>query len=112
MGKQNIEHVELKSITISPNAIKQGKDITITTRYVIKDGTGSGTLVREQISILKGSKEISVILDNENIVKNGEWENFLTVGIPKTLTKGKYEIKVRFSTSHSGAENSTSFVVK
>ena len=112
IDQQKTEHVELKSITISPNATRRGQDITITTRYSIKDATESGTLLKERISILKGSKDISVILDDENIVKNGVWENFLTVGIPANLTKGKYEIKVQLSTSHSSTEKSARLVVK
>lgn len=106
------EHVEIISLDISPYSIKRGKDITVTIRYRIKDVLGSGTLVKGRTSIHKGNKEISVIQKSESIVENGEWENFLVFGIPVSLAKGSYKIKVQLLTSHSVAERDATLVVR
>ncbi len=110
-AKPKNEHIEILSVDISPNSIKRGKEITISVRYMIRDGIDSGTLVNERMSILRENREISVIRENKSIVKNGKWENYLTLGIPANLFKGKYEIKVQLSTDYSATECNAGLVV-
>ena len=104
--------LKIKRIAITPSTVKRGQDIRITIRYIVRHGPESGTVVKEQISILRKNKVISVIRTSENIVQNGAWENFLTIGIPKSLAKGTYELKVHFSTPHSDAQSTAQLVVK
>ena len=104
------EMLTLERSEVLPPSVRPGEEISGTIQYALL-GTGPGTQVSEQRTIMQGERTIADISTQNFTRQDGTWVSTLPFRLPGNLQPGQYSVVTTVRTARSAISGRANFTV-
>jgi hypothetical protein len=104
------EMLTLERTEVLPPSVRPGEEIAATIQYALL-GTGPGTQVGEQRTLMQGDRTVADISTQNFTRQDGTWVSTLPFRLPGNLQPGQYSIVTTVRTSRSAISGRANFTV-
>jgi hypothetical protein len=84
--------------SVSPAKVSRGESVRVILEYEVMGAAEAGVEIQERITLVFGSKGLTLLSEDSTIRSNGIWENTLTFAVPASTEPGTYKVTQEIAT--------------